>query len=673
MAHGHGRRVTFVPPPAEEDPLDERSALLIPSSVRRPPSANAPSSCTKAAACGCLGLALGWLWVSRLQSPPPPLAASTPPPSAASSPPPLLGAPPIISLLPFKSILNESMPWVQETAPLFECDDDDITKTYWYRWRLFNLHMVRRPAKAPGCGKKEGCWVITEFLQKVFWSGPYNTIVCPAGHHIMEGRWLRDAAIVDDYARFWFKGDGYRKQYTWWAAYALWQRSLLHHSQSSAGVQAELFGHLDAHYDEWVATHYSPKGRCMFTSCHADGEENSAGLDGCRPTINSVMFGEAIALRSIAAALGNTSRAAYYEREARKWQAVLTDQLWSDELGFFVNKAEAAPATLHQEWHKYGKIGRSREVQTYLGCLACHRPRKCPPERGWPLGKRVPVRELMGLSSPWYFSAVPSDDAITSARYARAFEQLEDPEGFDAKWGPRTTERRSPCYNFSNSAQCNWNGGSWPYETSKLGTALINLLQTYPRQPSASGASFDKLLRRYARAHTRSHAEQLAPPHVDEDLHPDDGYWITRRKLHGIEPWPKTGGLGARNGRDHLRARGTHYFHSTFNDLVLSGLVGVRTHAKFLELHPLTRVRSFCATRLWLRGVDVSVVWDADGLTYHHGRGLHVWIDGRPVGSALPHEQHDGHVLAPVVRVAYDGSWMADCSLQGAASKSPRC
>jgi hypothetical protein len=50
-----------------------------------------------------------------------------------------------------------------------------------------------------------------------------------------------------------------------------------------------------------------------------------------------------------------------------------------------------------------------------------------------------------------------------------------------------------------------------------------------------------------------------------------------------------------------------------------------------------------------------------------------VWIDGRPVGSALPHEQHDGHVLAPVVRVAYDGSWMADCSLQGAASKSPRC
>ena len=41
---------------------------------------------------------------------------------------------------------------------------------------------------------------------------------------------------------------------------------------------------------------------------------------------------------------------------------------------------------------------------------------------------------------------------------------------------------------------------------------------------------------------------------MDEDLHPDDGYWITRRKLHGIAPWPDTGGLGG--PRDPLRTRG---------------------------------------------------------------------------------------------------------------------
>ncbi|MEC7231370.1 MAG: hypothetical protein VXW31_00360, partial [Planctomycetota bacterium] len=241
----------------------------------------------------------------------------------------------------FGWILNESSAWAQETVPHFECDDKDVTSTYWYRWRLFHLHMAKRPAGKHGCERPGGCWVITEFLKKVFWSGPHNTIVCPAGHHIMEGRWLRDASVVDDYARFWFHGNGYRKQYTWWAAHALWQRASLIAARPHEGVHAELFAALDAHYHDWLATHYSPRAGCMFTSCHADGEENSAGLDGGRPTINSIMcgdasallslsltltlsltlactssrYGEARALGQIAAALGNRTRAAYFEKE----------------------------------------------------------------------------------------------------------------------------------------------------------------------------------------------------------------------------------------------------------------------------------------------------------------------------------------------------------------------
>ena len=534
----------------------------------------------------------------------------------------------------------------------------DVTRTYYYRWRLFHLHMALRPKRAEGCGKAKGCWVITEFLQKVFWSGPHNTIVCPAGHHIMEGRWLRDGSVVDDYARFWFRGGGFKKQYTWWAAYALWQRSLLLHNTARRGVQAELFGDLDAHYRSWLRTHYSARGGCMFTSCHADGEENSAGLDGCRPTINSVMFGEASALAAIASALGNASQAAFYQSEAQRWQAVLTDKLWDPSLDFFVNHVEPPPQGLLEEIREYQRARRGREVQTYFGCLACHRPRKCPPERGWPVGERVRVRELMGLSSPWYFHAVPRT-AAASGRYAVAFNQLEDPAGFGARWGPRTTERRSACYNFSNSAQCNWNGGSWPFETAKVGTALINLLQTYPPQKVVGRRTFDRLLRTYAQAHTQAHAEgRDGHPHVDEDLHPDDGYWITRRKLHGIAPWPGTGGLGNRNGRDPLRNRGTHYFHSTFNDLVLSGLVGLRAHEHHLEIFPLTLVPWFAATGVRLRGSDISIVWDADGSRYPHGPGLHVWRNGKHLGSApvasRPRRRGGGEILPPRVRVPWD-------------------
>ena len=71
---------------------------------------------------------------------------------------------------------------------------------------------------------------------------------------------------------------------------------------------------------------------------------------------------------------------------------------------------------------------RHLQVQTYFGCLACDRGRTCPPERGYPNGKLVAPRELMGLSSPWYFGAVPRGVAA-SRTYAKAFEQLHDPEG----------------------------------------------------------------------------------------------------------------------------------------------------------------------------------------------------------------------------------------------------
>ena len=48
--------------------------------------------------------------------------------------------------------------------------------------------------------------------------------------------------MVDDYARFWFLGSGYRKQYTFWPAYALWQRSLLVSRSAAEGVQAAVSG-----------------------------------------------------------------------------------------------------------------------------------------------------------------------------------------------------------------------------------------------------------------------------------------------------------------------------------------------------------------------------------------------------------------------------------------------
>src|SRR5690606_41087738 len=52
----------------------------------------------------------------------------------------------------------------------------------YFRWWTYRKHLKRTP---------EG-YIITEFLPEVPWSGKYNTINCPAGHHFYEGRWLQD-------------------------------------------------------------------------------------------------------------------------------------------------------------------------------------------------------------------------------------------------------------------------------------------------------------------------------------------------------------------------------------------------------------------------------------------------------------------------------------------------
>ena len=71
--------------------------------------------------------------------------------------------------------------WLKEEIPLFSCPDEEIERTYYFRWWTFRKHLKKTP---------EG-YVVTEFLPKVNWSGKYNTINAPTAHHLCEGRWLK--------------------------------------------------------------------------------------------------------------------------------------------------------------------------------------------------------------------------------------------------------------------------------------------------------------------------------------------------------------------------------------------------------------------------------------------------------------------------------------------------
>ena len=91
--------------------------------------------------------------------------------------------------------------WIAENAPLFDCPDKKFEEIYYFRWWTFRKHIRQTPHGL----------VLTEFITPVGHAGPFNTISCAFGHHLAEGRWLRDQRLLDEYTRFWFRSGAERR------------------------------------------------------------------------------------------------------------------------------------------------------------------------------------------------------------------------------------------------------------------------------------------------------------------------------------------------------------------------------------------------------------------------------------------------------------------------------
>ena len=85
----------------------------------------------------------------------------------------------------------------RDFVPLFECPDKDIEKVYYFRWWTFRKHIKQTPAGI----------IVTEFIEPVRHAGTHNSISCALGHHLAEGRWIRNQSYLDEYTRYWFFGN----------------------------------------------------------------------------------------------------------------------------------------------------------------------------------------------------------------------------------------------------------------------------------------------------------------------------------------------------------------------------------------------------------------------------------------------------------------------------------
>jgi hypothetical protein len=231
-------------------------------------------------------------------------------------------------------------------------------------------------------------------------------------------------------------------------------------------------------------------------------------------------------------------------------------------------------------------------------------------------------RELHGYT-PWYFD-------LPDTKYSEAWRYLMDPEYFFAPYGPVTLERRAPGFNISYEGhECQWNGPSWPYATSVTLTALANLLNNYS-QNFISVDDYFRLLKIYANSQQLTREDGKTVPWIDENLNPLTGDWISRTRL---KTWDNGGWSKEKGGEE----RGKDYNHSTFCDLIITGLAGLRPQAdNTLIINPLIPAGSwdyFCLDNILYHGKIISVFYDKSGNQYHKGQGFRVLVDGRLAAS----------------------------------------
>ena len=211
------------------------------------------------------------------------------------------------------------------------------------------------------------------------------------------------------------------------------------------------------------------------------------------------------------------------------------------------------------------------------------------------------VREAIGFM-PWYTHLAKDD-----TRYSVAWLQAADPEGFSAPYGQTTAERRHPQFRTHGVGKCEWDGAVWPFATSQTLTAMANYINDYPSPVVGDSLFFAEMEKYMQSQHMRG------KPYIGEYLDETTGYWLKG---------------------DQERSR--YYNHSTWNDLVITGLCGLRPRAdKTLEVNPLLPADKwsyFCLDDVLYHGHLITIVWDSDGSRYHVGKGLRVYVDGQLKG-----------------------------------------
>ena len=361
----------------------------------------------------------------------------------------------------------EAANWLSQNIPVFECPDSTLEKIYYYRWWALRKHLKKTP---------DG-FVFTEFITPVNHAGKHNTVSSALGHHINELRWLRNQSYLDDYINFWLHVDPktakpHLRAFSSWLQHAVYNRYLVNQDKE---FLAKNIAVLDADYKAWEREKGLPSGLFWQYDVRDAMEESISGGRkemNRRPTINSYMYGNAVAMAKMGTLLSVDSLTKKYSAKAETLRKLVHDSLWDNSETFF--------KVLH------------------------------------PAGKITDAREALGFI-PWYFNL-----PYNNKKYAAQWNELIDTTGFCAPWGITTAERRHPGFRTHGSGHgCEWDGAVWPFATTQTLKGLANLLTNYSYHAKMSPAVFYKELHKYAASHQKN-----GLPYLGEYQDEKNGYWL---------------------------------------------------------------------------------------------------------------------------------------------------
>ena len=416
---------------------------------------------------------------------------------------------------------------------------------------------------------------MTEFLVQRSYADRYNLIACAIGHHIMESRWLRDSTYLHQILRTWYFGNDGRAM-TKMNKFSSWNPFAVQQLFCVEGDTAfvlSLKPRLEEEYARWESTNQLPSG-LYWQGDVQDGMEES--ISGGRK-------------KQYARPTINSYM--YGNAEALAWMNSLTNAVESARL--YKQKASTLRNLICEHlWNPDHHFFETR--------------------RGDISDTLAQVREAIGYI-PWYFNMpLPAAE-----KHHVAWQQLLDEWGFSAPYGLTTAERRHPQFRSHGVGKCEWDGAIWPFATSQTLTALANYLNEKAQRipaPEEDGQDVG--------ADTFFHQMELytesqhhrGRPYIGEYLDETTGAWL----------------MGDRE-------RSRYYNHSTYNDLIITGICGLRPQLDGgIVVNPLIpdgQWDYFCLDGVSYRGHLLTIVWDRNGQHYHQGTGLTLMIDGIPVAN----------------------------------------